>query len=173
MLKSVRILHSYGLGVTPIPIENVALRQAIESSISIVDQTANTKNVKFEISAAIDNNLVIKANAHTLTNNVLLNVLTNAIKFSARDGVIQISHNINNNHVSLVFINHGETLKEKDLNRFKTLSRIETRSGTIGEQGTGLGLLQITGFMKMYGGHVNLENILPSGVKTTLTFEKA
>lgn len=173
MLKSVRLLHSYGIGVKSIPIENVPALKALEEAIIIVEQSANTKNIRFEISPTLDNNLVLQANAHTLVNNVFVNVLTNAIKFSSREGVVHINHSLSNNQVNLIFTNYGTGLSDIDLAKFKQLSRIETRLGTTGEQGTGLGLLQITGFMKIYGGQVNLENITPTGVKTTLTFEKA
>ncbi len=173
MLKSVRLLHSYNSGVKSIPIENVSVLTSVTEAIHSIDQIAEAKKIIFEISPELDASLQIKGNEHTLINNVLLNGLSNAIKFSPQGGIIKISHSIDDTQLSLIITDQGNGLAENELKRFRLLSSIDSRKGTQGEIGTGLGLLQIVGFMKIYGGRVNLENNEPHGTKLTLIFERA
>jgi signal transduction histidine kinase len=162
MLSSAKLLHAQTLGLSKLTLQPVDLNELIEKTLLKVADLAEGKNIRFDLQLPKLNSSVM-AEPITLSNNVLLNILTNAIKFSPKSGIIHIQVAAQADSVSLSVIDQGEGFKTKQLEQFSKGLNLESSLGTDGEKGTGLGILQIQSFMEMYKGSLSLENAPAKG----------
>jgi signal transduction histidine kinase len=94
---------------------------------------------------------------------VLTNLLTNAIKHSPRDGTVHLKMEVDRQKTQArITIRDGgkgipEHLKEDIFERFKQAGKEEFA------QGTGLGLAISKALVEMHGGLIGVENLQPSG----------
>lgn len=112
-------------------------------------------------------------------NSVLGNVISNAIKFSNRDGKLEIVIEDRNTHVIVNVRDHGVGMDSVLLGKLFSKSEKTTRPGTENEKGTGFGMPIIKMFMEKFGGDVNVTSTEASvdpqnhGTTVTLSFKKA
>jgi signal transduction histidine kinase len=166
MLRSARMMHSEGLGLSQIKAENVNLKMAVTESIKLLIEVCEEKKITFDI-AGVDENVFVKADSNTLINNVLLNVFSNSVKVCKVGSKVKIFSNADSRWVKLVIENENKP-SEALIKMYEKLSKPQPEAEGLGEQGTGLGLLQIRTFMHVYGGHV--EYAITKDEKTQLIF---
>lgn len=95
---------------------------------------------------------------------VIHNFLTNAIKFSNRGGLIDISAITENGRTVFCIKDNGVGMTEQNLaNLFK--SRVNSLQGTENESGTGMGLLFCKDLVEKYKGKIWVESKLDMGTK--------
>ena len=101
---------------------------------------------------------------------VIRNLVTNAIKYSERQGKINIESQINDNNFTLIFTDEGIGISEDEKkNIFKKFYRVgEEKTRTT--PGSGLGLFLVKKITEIHGGKVTVENNLPKGSKFILAF---
>lgn len=170
MVKNARLLHSVEIGINEIKIQEVALRQVLTDALEIVSEMASVKKVTFKIASEITPELYVLAHPSTLAHNVIVNVLTNCIKFSPANSEVQVSVKVSKSEVDLIFLDCGHGVTDVQIAKFRYSASISSGEGTAGETGTGLEILQISSFMKIYGGSVDIENAKPFGTRLTLKF---
>lgn len=118
-------------------IENCTITEIIENAVSQVEFLLDQKNISIE--KIIEHNYNIKAD-NNLTVRILVNMLTNAIKFSPANNKITIQVEEQNEALKIDIIDYGKGISEENIkNLFKEYTQIEAKnSGKI--QSTGLGL---------------------------------
>ncbi|MGY3215492.1 tetratricopeptide repeat-containing sensor histidine kinase [Mucilaginibacter sp. HD30] len=95
---------------------------------------------------------------------VIHNFLTNAIKFSNRGGLIEISALNENNRMLFCIKDNGIGMTEQHLlHLFK--SRVSSLQGTENESGTGMGLLFCKDLIEKYNGKIWVESKLDIGTR--------
>lgn len=166
MLRSARMMHSEGLGLSQIKTENVNLKMAVTESIKLLIEVSEEKKISFDTSA-VGENLFVKADSNTLINNVLLNVFSNSVKVCKVGTGVKIFSVSEPSKIQLVIENENKA-SEALIRMYEKLTKPQSEPEGLGEQGTGLGLLQIRTFMNVYGGHV--EYALTSDEKAQLIF---
>lgn len=120
----------------------------------------------------------VLAERSSLLNNVIINIFTNAIKFSEPHSVINIDINHIQNKIMIIISDHGVGMNKDQLDEFNLSGQIESRSGTQGESGTGLGMGLMRSYMKMYHGEIQISSISESvdkeksGTTITLTLDR-
>ncbi|MBI5220026.1 MAG: response regulator [Bacteroidia bacterium] len=131
--------------------KEVNLNQIAETSIRMVKQQANDKNIK--IHNHLQDDLLIKADENLL-NTVFRNLLTNAIKFTPESGEVTINSMQTENFYEISVADTGIGMPaEIQEQLFRIDSKITSR-GTSGEPGTGLGLILCKEFIEMHGGRI-------------------
>lgn len=129
--------------------ENYDLYDDLNSILLMLNFNAGHKKIKIE--NRINPPLEVFADQQMI-HSVLLNLITNAIKFTRENGLIEIYSTIENEHVKICVKDNGvgipDDIKEK---LFKPDTRISSR-GTNQEKGTGLGLLLCKEFIEKNGG---------------------
>lgn len=152
MLRSARMMHSEGLGLSEIKTENVNLKMAVTESVKLLIEMSDEKKISFDTSE-VNENLFVKADSNTLINNVLLNVFSNSVKVGKVGAKIKVFSTSDSHKTQLVI--ETETKPSESLTKmYEKLIKPQPEAEGLGEQGTGLGLLQIRTFMNVYGGHV-------------------
>ncbi len=102
---------------------------------------------------------------------MVLNLATNAIKFSPQGGRIDISCRVDPGRgLMLAVADTGIGIATKDLDR--VLEAFEQVDSSLSRQheGTGLGLPLVKAMMELHGGTLELESRLGAGTCATLVF---
>ncbi|GAB6061265.1 sensor histidine kinase [Desulfonatronum parangueonense] len=89
---------------------------------------------------------------------VIRNLLSNAIKFSRDGGKIDVSSTINGHMLTVAVRDNGIGIPPETLKDLFVLDRKNSKRGTAGEQGTGLGLLLCKEFTQKHGGRIWAES---------------
>lgn len=103
----------------------------------------------------------------------LLNILTNAVKFTQPGGSITISHEIDSDGgLRLSVTDTGVGLDDDEIEKaLSPFGQVET-SFSRSTSGAGLGLTLVTSLMKLHGGHLELVSQKGIGTTATLVFPK-
>jgi two-component system CheB/CheR fusion protein len=140
--------------------ETLILRNYISHAIENVYENAALKKV--EIINKIEDNISVIADIKML-NSILQNILSNAIKYTSAEGKITISAKLKNGKAIVEINDTGVGMsKEKSDKLFTpkvealTLQRKE-------EEGAGIGLLLVKGFLEKLGGKISVKSQLGKG----------
>jgi signal transduction histidine kinase/uncharacterized protein HemY len=135
----------------------------------IIKGSAFPKNIKVDTN--VDHDLTVFADLNML-NTILRNIVSNAIKFTPRDGSIIITAENENDKIKLTVTDNGVGIEPENLQK---LFRIETKfktKGTDNESGTGLGLILCKEFIEKHNGKIWAESEFGKGTKFIFTLPK-
>ena len=125
--------------ITQFEPRNTTLLPLIESCLEVITHSAQLKDI--EVSVDVPADLEVVADIHMLMT-IVRNLLTNAVKFTHREGKVHISATPSGEH-------------------FVTIAVIDTNNktkGTEGEVSTGLGLILCKEFVEKHGGNIWVES---------------
>ena len=103
-----------------------------------------------------------------LVKNILINLLSNAAKFSEEGSPIDIAAHVDKGTAELTVADHGIGISEKDQEHL--LSMFYRASNVTNIQGTGLGLHVVKRYIDLLNGTVNLQSKLGRGTSIKITF---
>ncbi len=138
----------------------------VEQALQAVLFQAQQRRVRIESSVAA-NLPFIQADMEK-TSWVLINFLTNAIKYSPEDSMVEVSALQDRDNVEFVVRDHGRGIDEKYLPRI--FDRYYKVPGTHDRNGTGLGLSISKEFIEAMGGHIWVNSRLGEGSQFGFTF---
>jgi signal transduction histidine kinase/ligand-binding sensor domain-containing protein len=104
---------------------------------------------------------------------IIRNLLNNAIKFSYASGYIYISLHETGDHFEIAVKDEGMGMNNNQLKSLFRLDSKETRPGTFGEKGTGLGLVLCKEFIVKHGGRIWAESETGKGSTFYFTLPKS
>lgn len=131
--------------------DNIDLRELVQDNIELLEATAGQKNIKVTnelntpVLAFADNNMVTT---------VIRNLISNAIKFTPRNGSINISLCEEKDHVCIEIKDNGLGIAERHLSHLFKISEKTRTYGTEKESGTGLGLVICKEFITQNNGKI-------------------
>lgn len=100
-----------------------------------------------------------------LLKNILINLISNAIKFSGEGASIELKSNVYDNNAEISVIDQGIGISEND--REHLFSSFFRGKNAANIQGTGLGLHIIKRYVDLLNGEVHLQSELNKGTKVT------
>jgi PAS domain S-box-containing protein len=103
-----------------------------------------------------------------LLKNILVNLITNAIKFSDDGDTINVSADVGGLTGTIRVTDTGIGIPKEDLEHL--FSSFYRAANAVNIQGTGLGLHIVKRFIELMGGSVNVESELDKGTAVTITF---
>ena len=98
-----------------------------------------------------------------MINTVLRNLISNAIKFTKINGIIQILSKVENNKVKISIRDTGVGLSTKSIEKLFTFDTLDSTLGTQNEKGTGLGLMLCKEFIVKHQGEIWVSSELDKG----------
>jgi signal transduction histidine kinase len=108
---------------------------------------------------------------YNIVYSAIQNILTNAIKFTPKEGCITIA-SVSSEVGSQITINDtGVGLTAAEIDALLSTSGKSSSTGTSGEKGTGLGFAIAKDFINMSGGDISIESELNVGTKVIITFD--
>lgn len=102
-----------------------------------------------------------------LLKNVLLNVISNAIKFSGENTTVSINSNINDGEATISITDQGLGISDEDQQHL--FSSFFRGANAVNIQGTGLGLHIVKRYLELMGGSVALQSKVNEGTTFTIT----
>lgn len=143
-------------GKINLKMEVVDLSATIQSAVNIIQPSIEAKKIKLQTSLDPDHNY-IKGDAERLQQ-ILLNLLSNALKFTPQNGRIDISTSVKNSNIEIEIRDTGKGIKPEFLpyvfERFRQADSSYTR--TFG--GLGLGLAIVHHLVKLHHGTVTAKS---------------
>lgn len=137
------------------PVKPLAI---IQQAIEAVQFKAQQKQVTLKVSA--DNNLPMVNADQEKTAWVLINFLTNAIKYSPEIGTVEVNAFLKNNQVEFTVKDAGKGIEDKYLPKiFDRYFKVPGSSKT----GTGLGLAISKEFIEAQGGKIGVHSEIGTG----------
>jgi PAS domain S-box-containing protein len=138
-------------GKIPYEPEVIKLIPFINELESLYNQNLKNKQVSFQVN--IEPGTSVLADIK-MTNTILRNLISNAIKFSNPGGSILISSESNKNSVTIKVTDTGIGIEEKYLDKLFTTDVSYSTEGTAKEKGTGLGLVLCKELVEKQGGKI-------------------
>ncbi|MBN1501837.1 MAG: hypothetical protein JW982_16890 [Spirochaetes bacterium] len=136
-----------------IKMELFSINQIIINNISLVSQDAVNK--KIEIKNEINEDITVKADRN-MTDVVIRNIITNAVKFTDTNGLITISAKHEKNFAVIDIADNGIGIPLQYMNKLFGIDSSIHRKGTDEEEGTGLGLILCKDFMEKNEGDIRV-----------------
>ena len=141
-------------GNIQLKLQKIQPRQVIDDSIRAVQMQAEQKNIQLKVDYP-DDLVTVNADADK-TSWVLINLLTNAIKYTPERGVVIIKCHLQNNRVTFSVEDFGRGIEEKYLSRI--FDRYFKVPGGIEKSSTGLGLAISKEFIDAQGGNIEVRS---------------
>jgi signal transduction histidine kinase len=151
--------------------ENVTLKQIIEDSIRMVRQQVEHQDII--LTSHIEPDLPDVFCDHRRIKQVLLNLLSNATKFTGDGGTIIVSAFTEGDRIGFSVSDTGIGIADADIPR--ALERFGQIDGALNRkyQGTGLGLPLSKGLLELHDGTLSLKSELGVGTCVTALFPSA
>lgn len=183
MKHTSRIKNSVQL-LTSILNDFLSLERLEAGSITVNQQLVNLVQLGEEITEEMQ--LICKKNQHivyqhtgatgefvfdgNLLKNSIINLISNAIKYSGEDTFIEFYTEINDGQCTIIIKDNGIGIPEEDQkNLFEPFFRAHN-TGSI--PGTGLGLNIVQRYVKLMGGSVSFQSAQHQGTTITLYFDR-
>lgn len=146
------------LAYEPIDINKLLLE--VSSSLSVL---AKPKNIKISTKNT-EKGLTIKGDEDKIEK-LLINIVRNAIKYTGKNGKINLQTEVGENEVRIIIEDNGIGIPEQDLpyifERFYRVDKARSRT----EGGTGLGLSICKWIAEAHGGYINVQSKINKGTK--------
>ncbi|MCX6158881.1 MAG: ATP-binding protein [Ignavibacteriae bacterium] len=132
----------------------------INESITSLKDVVHAKNIK--IITTVQNETYVYADEEMIKT-IIRNLLTNAIKFSHPDGYIKITAEEQTENLKLSITDKGTGIRKDLLENLFRIDKSITTKGTLGEKGTGLGLILCKEFAEKNNGQIVVSSIEKEG----------
>ena len=124
--------------------------QAHNKNIVIVN------NVKMDCFVLADNNML---------GSIVQNFITNAIKFTNKNGTISVNSTLENESVIVTIEDNGIGMSKERVEEIFRLDSTKSSTGTAGERGTGLGVILCKEMIEKQGGNLTISSEPNVGTK--------
>ncbi|TAE72920.1 MAG: HAMP domain-containing protein [Bacteroidetes bacterium] len=150
--------------------QKIKLMTIVLNNVGLYTQIA--KNKEINLITDVEDNIWIYAD-NNMTDFILRNLISNAIKFSNKNSTIEIISTHQNGYVQITVQDHGVGMSKEHLEKvFEPEEHIST-TGTQSEKGTGFGLLLCKNFVEKNGGKIEVESIVNEGTKIHIFLPKS
>lgn len=147
-------------GKLEISMEEVLLSDVLEQSIMLITSQAEMRNITL-VNVLSDEGYVIYAD-YTRLKQVLINLLTNAVKYNREDGAILLDGAITDEgYLRINVKDTGCGLKEEEMD--KLFMPFERLNAVDNVEGTGIGLAITKHLIELMGGRIGVESVLDHG----------
>jgi PAS domain S-box-containing protein len=105
----------------------------------------------------------------SLVRNVIINLVSNAIKFSPENGSIDVKTEVNEKQILISVRDYGIGIPEEDKKHL--FERFFRATNVTNIQGTGLGLHIVSKYVELMNGRMEVESELEKGTQFKITFQ--
>jgi PAS domain S-box-containing protein len=163
LINDILDLSKIEAGKLELSLDSVLIEPVCEASLRFIKQMAQKKNIR--VSFSLDQNLTtIQADERRLKQ-ILVNLLTNAVKFTPEGGAVSLEVS-GDKSLRVVYFTVRDSgigiAKEEIAYLFKPFVQLDSKLSRQHE-GTGLGLSLVSRLAEMHGGSVTIESVVGQG----------
>lgn len=149
--------------------EKLDLASLVDNNILLNSRLAERKQIQLKSSVSAGINIFAD---HNMVNLILRNLISNAIKFTGKNGEITVSAKDASDFVAISVADNGIGIPEENIPAlFQETNHISTY-GTCNEKGSGIGLLLCKEFIEVNGGTITVRSKVNEGSTFTFTLLK-
>lgn len=157
--QNVRKIYAATKGKADLDLNLCSLNEAVDYIERIMHQDLEKKSIKIVYDKKAHEGLKLLVDNVSFKNQVLANIISNAIKFSPIGGKIFIEVCPLDSHQFILEIrDQGIGMSQHLIEGLFDLGKKTSRLGTAGEQGTGFGMHIMKSFMEIYQGRVIVDS---------------
>ncbi len=138
------------------------IQQMLNDLLQEFDTLSKTGQ-KINLVNLVQHNVVVDKN---LLKNILINLFSNAIKFTGEDGTITITSSLDENNFIVAIEDNGIGISEEDQQHL--FERFFRAKNAINIQGTGLGLHIVARYLELMDGKITMKSSLNEGTIVTI-----
>lgn len=159
-------------GETAITPTTVNVREAVSGAMRRIEERAYARGLKVAIDLPDDAPQSLWADERYLRQ-MLVNLLTNAVKFTPANGTITISAAYSDTGDSILSVSDtGTGIADEYIEGVTDLFRQIDEGADRRHPGVGIGLALVKGLMELHGGELNISSKLGHGTTVSLVFPK-
>ncbi len=151
-------------------VDEIEVYALVEEAFQLFKYQANLKGIN--LANSVEKEFHIMANRDMLQL-VLRNLISNAIKFTRKNGTVEICMVQDYLDLSLLVKDDGVGMKEEVMLRLFNANKHVSTRGTDNEKGTGLGLMLCKEFVDKYNGSLEVESKVGEGSTFTIKLKNA
>lgn len=146
--------------------EKINLSAIVEEVLDISNSTAKIKNISLNYTQSYEGEVYADIN---MLQTILLNLISNAIKFTNLNGEVTIDAKQNGDNVEITVSDNGVGMSEEILQNLFKVDKSLIVNGTANEKGSGLGLILCKEFIEKLGGVIRIESEVGKGSDVRFT----
>lgn len=131
------------------------LAEVIRPEITMADHLAAQKNIALVV--RMPEHIMVTGDRNMLTT-IIRNLLTNAIKFTREMGKIELEITPSNQEYLISVCDNGVGMSTEQMQNLFFIDKQQSRAGTAGEWGSGLGLIVTKEFIEKHGSTLHVES---------------
>lgn len=155
LLENLLEWSSMEQGLIPFSPKENNLHQIIDECISILHATAANKEIQIQNKLTEDTNVFAD---NYMLNTVIRNILSNAVKFTPKGGLVTIHSNTDSKKSVFSITDSGIGMNSKMAENLFKLDVKTNRAGTEDEPSSGLGLILCKEFVEKHDGEIWVES---------------
>lgn len=172
--QNIRKMYAVSKGKANVDLSMTTLNSTMDYIKRVYSPELDKKNIQLHYDYNKNKDVRLLVEPVSFNNQVIGNIVSNAIKFSPANGEIHINtYSAENETVIVEIKDNGIGIPKSLVAQLFDISKKTTRPGTDGEPGTGFGMHIMKSFVEMYGGQVQIDSVesingAPSGTTVKL-----
>lgn len=176
LINDVLDMSKIEAGKTSLNIEEIDLAEVVEDMVTVMMPQAHAKKQTFEVSASDVKSEHLLGDKLRI-NQILINILSNAIKYTPEGGKVElVLHEMPQKvkdyaHIRFIVKDNGIGISEEYIDTIFHAFTRETNSNTNKIQGTGLGMAITKSLVDLMEGNISVESVLGEGSTFTVDLD--
>lgn len=150
--------------------EKIKIKPMIDDVVELSAPSASDK--KIELTAEVADQLYATID-HQAISTVLRNLVNNAIKFSDAGDKISVVAAAEDKSVVIRIVDTGVGMSEEQINTLRTIDQALSTKGTMGERGTGLGLVLCDELLAKSDGSLSIQSAVGLGTTVVVSIPRS
>lgn len=147
----------------------ININDLIIEVLQVAQPAALLKNIKL---IKIFGELAETFGIRDLIATIVRNIVSNAIKFTNRDGCVTVQTNLAGEYVEIIISDNGVGMNESTVANLFDSNKVASLSGTAGEIGSGFGLLLTKEIVDKHKGRISIESSVGVGTTFVISLPK-
>ncbi|MRT94091.1 ABC transporter substrate binding protein [Ancylomarina sp. 16SWW S1-10-2] len=153
---------SIQIGGVPWNPNTIDMRNIVDTVLNTFETIAKVKSIELK------NNISLNLNAfgdENMIKTVVSNLVNNAIKFTRKNGLVDVSAEIENNRIEILVRDNGIGIEREDVQHLFDINKKTQHEGTSKESGSGLGLVIAKDLVEKNKGSIRVESDINVGTR--------
>lgn len=147
------------------------LKEILQHSLKGLIQTAEKKEITINVNCS--DQIFVLADTD-MVQTILRNILSNAVKFTRRGGLVTVTSTVTSERMALIKItDNGIGIEKSKLSKIFDIDSTSHTKGTENEMSTGLGLILVKDFVAKNKGKLTIESEIDKGTTVSFTLPLA